>query len=52
LGKVSFADVPGLVQFKHAYQPNSQNRALYDERFGVFKQIYKQMKDIYKRLNG
>ena len=52
LGEIAFADVPGLVQFKQVYRPNPQNRALYDERFAVFTQIYQQMKGVYKRLNG
>jgi xylulokinase len=52
LGEISFADVPELVQFKHVYQPDPHNRALYAERFGVFTKIYRQMKGIYKRLNG
>ena len=52
LGEISFGDVPALVEFKHVYQPDPQNRALYDERFGVFTQIYKQMKGVYRRLNA
>jgi xylulokinase len=51
LGEISFADVPDLVQFKRVYEPNPANRALYDECFDVFKQIYRQMKPVYKRLN-
>jgi xylulokinase len=52
LGEISFADVPGLVQFKRSYEPDDKNRVLYDERFAVFTQIYRQMKNVYKRLNG
>ncbi|RPI28591.1 MAG: hypothetical protein EHM70_16570, partial [Chloroflexota bacterium] len=52
LGEISFGDVPSLVEFKQSYTPNAQNRAIYDERFEVFKQIYKQMNQVYKRLNG
>lgn len=52
LGEISFADVPGMVQFKHTYTPDQRNRAVYDERFAVFKQVYKQMKGIYQRLNS
>jgi xylulokinase len=51
LGEITFSDVPRLVQFKQVYQPDEKNRALYDERFDVFTQIYKQMKGIYHRLN-
>ena len=52
LGEISFADVPRLVQFKRAYTPDARNRDLYDERFAVFTQVYRQMKGIYRRMNG
>jgi xylulokinase len=52
LGEIGFDDVPALVEFKHAYTPNPQNRVLYEERFDVFTQIYKRMSSVYKRLNG
>jgi xylulokinase len=51
LGEIEFSDIPGLVQFRCTYEPQSQNRALYDDRFEVFQQIYKQMKSVYHRLN-
>lgn len=51
LGEIKFEDIPQLVQFKHSYEPQAENRVLYDEKFKVFQQIYKQMKDIYHRLN-
>jgi xylulokinase len=52
LGEIGFDDVPALVEFKHTYTPFPQNRGLYDERFGVFIQVYKRMSGVYKRLNG
>jgi len=52
LGEIKFSDISQLVQFKRTYKPQSQNRALYDEKFDIFKLIYKQMKDIHHRLNG
>ncbi|MBC7878614.1 MAG: FGGY-family carbohydrate kinase [Anaerolineales bacterium] len=52
IGEIKFEDVSKLVEFKKVYSPNQSNRALYDERFDVFKSIYKQMKGVYKRLNG
>jgi xylulokinase len=51
LGEIGFNNIPQLVQFKQTYNPRAQNRALYDEKFDIFKQIYKQMKGIYRRLN-
>jgi len=52
LGEIKFDDISKLVQFKQTYKPRSQNRALYDEKFDIFKLIYKQIKDIHHRLNG
>jgi len=52
LGEIKFSDISQLVQFKQTYKPQSQNRTLYDEKFDIFKLIYKQMKDIHHRLNG
>jgi xylulokinase len=51
LGEIKFEDISKLVQFKRTYSPQSQNRQLYDERFEIFKQIYKQMKGIHARLS-
>jgi xylulokinase len=52
LGLISFADVPRLVKFQGVYTPDPKHRAVYDDRFGVYKQIYKQMKGVYKHLNS
>jgi len=52
LNEIQFNDIPQLVKFKKTYQPQLKNRALYDEKFDVFKLIYKQMKNVYRRLNG
>ena len=52
LGIIQFRDVPGLVEIKRAYQPQVFNRILYDERFEIFTQIYRQMSPVFKRLNG
>jgi xylulokinase len=51
LGEIAFADVPGLVKFKRTYAPAPQHRQLYDERFGTFVEIYRQMRHVYRKLN-
>jgi xylulokinase len=51
LGEIKFGDISELVQFKQIYQPRPQNRKLYDDKFGTFLQIYKQMKNVYHKLN-
>lgn len=52
LGHIQLSDVAKLVTFRATYTPNPANREVYAEKFAVFKQIYKQMKPIYQRLNG
>lgn len=51
LGEIKFTDIPELIQFRRAYQPQVQNRAVYDRGFENFQLIYKQMKGVYRRLN-
>ena len=51
LGEIQFSDIPQLVSFNQVYQPQAAHRAIYDERFNIFKQIYRQMKPVYSRLN-
>ncbi len=52
LGEIAYNDIPRLVRFKKTYTPLPQNRAVYDEKFEVFKLIYKQMRNIHARLNS
>ena len=52
LGEIKFADVSQLVKFKQVFKPNVENSRIYDERFAVFKGIYKQMSKIYQSLNS
>jgi xylulokinase len=52
LGEITFGDIPRLVQVKCAYRPQFKHRPLYDEKFEIFKLIYKQMKSVHHRLNG
>ncbi|MCB9110104.1 MAG: xylulose kinase [Anaerolineales bacterium] len=51
LGEIKFADIPELIQFRRAYQPQVQNRGVYDRGFNNFQQIYKQMKNLYRVMN-
>jgi xylulokinase len=51
LGEIEFEDVPELVKIEHTFMPNSGNRALYDDLYGEFLAIYRQMKGIYHHLN-
>ena len=52
IGQISFDEIPNLVRFKRIYEPQAENRAVYAARFKVFTRIYRQMRDIYRELNG
>jgi xylulokinase len=51
LGEINFANISQLVQFKDTYKPDAGKKSLYDDRFETFRQIYRQMKGIYHKLN-
>lgn len=51
LGYLAFADIPERIQIAHTYEPNPQNRAIYDELFGEYLNIYKNNRQMYARLN-
>jgi len=52
LGEITFADIPGLIQYERSFTPNPANRVVYDTLFAEFLAIYRNNKSIYQRLNG
>jgi len=52
LGYLSFDAIPHQVEYQAIYQPNPENRGVYDKLFGEFVSFYKQTRGIYKRMNG
>ncbi len=51
LGYIQFTDIPALIEFKREYQPQPENRKLYDSLFGEFVELYRKNKAIHRRLN-
>jgi xylulokinase len=51
LGRLSVADIPGLVEVRRTYTPDPALADEYDLLFGEFVTLYKQTKGIFKRLN-
>ena len=41
-----------FVPVKNIYEPNIENKKIYDKQFGVFKQLYKSNAKNFKTLNG
>jgi xylulokinase len=52
LGRLSFADVPGLTRFRRVYEPRSAHRGLYDERFAAVMAVYRRLRPVYRRLRA
>lgn len=51
LGYITFDDIPALTEYEATYRPNPANRALYDELYGIFVDLYRKNRSIYARLN-
>ncbi|MHA1131455.1 MAG: xylulokinase [Candidatus Helarchaeota archaeon] len=51
LGYITFDDIPKYIQYNNTYNPNPDNRKIYDELFEEFQAIYNNNKEMYKRLN-
>ena len=51
LGYIEWDDIPNLVEYSNVFKPNPDNRELYDNLFIEYKNIYKSMKKVYKKLN-
>ncbi|MFW9909420.1 MAG: FGGY-family carbohydrate kinase [Candidatus Thorarchaeota archaeon] len=51
LGYCTFNDIPNLIQYSNTFEPNPENRVLYDSLFKEFLNIYKNNKSMHKRLN-
>jgi xylulokinase len=51
LGHLSFEEIPDYIQISKVYEPNPENRKIYDDMFAAFLNIYKSNKSIFKRLN-
>jgi xylulokinase len=51
LGRITVGDIPSLVETGRMFEPDPANDAVYDELFGEFVNLYKQTKQIHRRLN-
>lgn len=51
LDYMTFEQIADVVKVKHTYSPQPENRAIYDELFREFQNIYDANKKIYRRLN-
>jgi xylulokinase len=52
LGYISFDEIPKHIEYSNVFKPNLNNRKIYDELFEEFLKLYKNNKNLYRRLNG
>ncbi|MHA1336203.1 MAG: xylulokinase [Promethearchaeota archaeon] len=52
LGYIDWDDIPKYTEYAEIFEPNPENRELYDKMFEEFIRIYKTTRKIYKRLNN
>lgn len=50
-GRFKFKDLSSRVAIAKAYKPNPANRAIYDELYAEFKNVYAAHKKIHERMN-
>lgn len=48
----SFREAHSLVALKKVYEPRPDHREMYDLGFGVFKDLYRQNKTLFRRMNA
>lgn len=51
LGLLRFEDIPKQMTYRNIYQPNSENRKIYDKLYREFIGIYRRNKGMFRRLN-
>jgi len=51
LGRARVEDIPAMVGTGRTFDPEPTAAAVYHERFGEFVDLYKQTKQIHRRLN-
>jgi xylulokinase len=51
LGYIAFDDIPNLIQYSTIFHPNPNHVKIYNRLFKEFLTIYKNNRNMYKRLN-
>lgn len=52
LGLTGFEEAAGNIRTEATFEPNPALRQLYDDRFGIFNELYRRLAPVYRRLNG
>jgi xylulokinase len=52
LGYMTFDDIPKYIKIRNTFEPNPDNRGIYDELYEAYLEIYRKNKSIHKKLNS
>lgn len=52
LGRISFADIPDLIEHEKIFDPDPKQHHRYDHLYNAFLEIYRKNRGIYQHLNG
>ena len=48
---IDLTKATAVTEVAHTFQPQPQNRALYDDLYGAFGDLYKRTRPLYRKLN-
>ncbi len=51
IGALKFTDLPALQRERRLYEPNASLKALYGDKFELFKELHQKLAPVYRRLN-
>ena len=51
IGALRFDDIGKLQRTHRVYEPGTAHRALYDERYGTFREVHRRLAPLYRRIN-
>ena len=51
IGALSLRESASLQSIRRVYEPDKTHRALYEDRFGTFREIHHRLRPLYRRLN-
>jgi xylulokinase len=52
MGNIRFEDIPQLIQVDCVLTPDPSNKAIYEELYQTFLEIYQKNRSIFDKLNG
>jgi xylulokinase len=51
IGLIDFPTAAGQTRYRREYEPNPENRSVYDAGFANFTELYRRLRPLYRRIN-